>query len=229
MPCEVKSMVTLGNEWDALLKDEFEKAYYLRLRSFLAQEYKTQTIYPDMYDIFNALRYTPYSQVKAVILGQDPYHGEGQAHGLCFSVKKGIKPPPSLINIFKEIHDELGIAPPNHGELTQWAKNGVLLLNTSLTVRAGQANSHQGLGWETFTDKVISLLNENPSPMVFLLWGANARKKQALLNNPNHLVLSCAHPSPLSAYNGFFGCGHFKACNDFLLSKGIAPVDWKII
>lgn len=222
-------MVTLGNEWDSLLQEEFEKEYYLRLRSFLAQEYRTQTVYPDMYDIFNALRYTSYSDVKAVILGQDPYHGEGQAHGLCFSVKKGVKPPPSLVNIFKEIHAELGIAPPEHGELTQWAREGVLLLNTALTVREGQPNSHQGLGWETFTDRVIALLNERKTPMVFLLWGANARKKQALLNNPKHLVLSSAHPSPLSAYNGFFGCGHFRACNEFLLSKGIKPINWEII
>lgn len=222
-------MVNLGNEWDELLAEEFKKDYYLRLRATLAREYKIQTIYPDMYDIFNALRYTPYSQVKAVILGQDPYHGEGQAHGLCFSVKKGVQPPPSLQNIFKEIQSELGIAPPNHGELTQWAKDGVLLLNTALTVRAGQANSHRGLGWETFTDRVIALLNERETPMVFLLWGANARKKKALLTNPSHLVLTCAHPSPLSAYNGFFGCGHFKACNDFLVSKGIAPVNWEIV
>lgn len=222
-------MVNLGNEWDELLAEEFKKDYYLRLRATLAREYKTRTIYPDMYDIFNALRYTSYSQVKAVILGQDPYHGEGQAHGLCFSVKKGVQPPPSLQNIFKEIQNELGIAPPNHGELTQWAKDGVLLLNTALTVRAGQANSHRGLGWETFTDRVIALLNERQTPMVFLLWGANARQKKALITNPGHLVLTCAHPSPLSAYNGFFGCGHFKECNDFLVSKGIAPVNWEIV
>lgn len=222
-------MVNLGNEWDELLAEEFKKDYYLRLRATLAREYKTRTIYPDMYDIFNALRYTSYSQVKAVILGQDPYHGEGQAHGLCFSVKKGVQPPPSLQNIFKEIQNELGIAPPNHGELTQWAKDGVLLLNTALTVRAGQANSHRGLGWETFTDRVIALLNERQTPMVFLLWGANARQKKALITNPVHLVLTCAHPSPLSAYNGFFGCGHFKECNDFLVSKGIAPVNWEIV
>lgn len=222
-------MVNLGNEWDELLAAEFKKDYYLRLRATLAREYKTRTIYPDMYDIFNALRYTSYSQVKAVILGQDPYHGEGQAHGLCFSVKKGVQPPPSLQNIFKEIQNELGIAPPNHGELTQWAKDGVLLLNTALTVRAGQANSHRGLGWETFTDRVIALLNERQTPMVFLLWGANARQKKALITNPVHLVLTCPHPSPLSAYNGFFGCGHFKECNDFLVSKGIAPVNWEIV
>lgn len=221
-------MVSIGNEWDTLLAGEFKKDYYLRLRSILANEYKTQTIYPNMYDIFNALKYTSYSDVKAVILGQDPYHGPGQAHGLCFSVKKGVEPPPSLKNIFKEIKDELGIEPPNHGELTAWTKQGVLLLNTVLTVRAGQANSHKGLGWESFTDKVIELLNERNKPMVFLLWGANARQKTTLITNPAHLILSCAHPSPLSAYNGFFGCGHFKRCNDFLISNGEYPIDWRL-
>lgn len=221
-------MVSIGNEWDTLLAGEFKKDYYLRLRSILANEYKTQTIYPNMYDIFNALKYTSYSDVKAVILGQDPYHGPGQAHGLCFSVKKGVEPPPSLKNIFKEIKDELRIEPPNHGELTAWTKQGVLLLNTVLTVRAGQANSHKGLGWESFTDKVIELLNERNKPMVFLLWGANARQKTTLITNPAHLILSCAHPSPLSAYNGFFGCGHFKRCNDFLISNGEDPIDWRL-
>lgn len=221
-------MVSIGNEWDTLLAGEFKKDYYLRLRSILANEYKTQTIYPNMYDIFNALKYTSYSDVKAVILGQDPYHGPGQAHGLCFSVKKEVEPPPSLKNIFKEIKDELGIEPPNHGELTAWTKQGVLLLNTVLTVRAGQANSHKGLGWESFTDKVIELLNERNKPMVFLLWGANARQKTTLITNPAHLILSCAHPSPLSAYNGFFGCGHFKRCNDFLISNGEDPIDWRL-
>lgn len=221
-------MVNIGNEWDSLLAEEFKKDYYLRLRSILANEYKTQTIYPNMYDIFNALKYTSYSDVKAVILGQDPYHGPGQAHGLCFSVKKGVEPPPSLKNIFKEIKDELGIEPPNHGELTAWTKQGVLLLNTVLTVRAGQANSHKGLGWESFTDKVIELLNERSKPMVFLLWGANARQKTTLITNPAHLILSCAHPSPLSAYNGFFGCGHFKRCNEFLISNGEEPIDWRL-
>lgn len=221
-------MVKLGNEWDDLLKSEFQKEYYLRLRSALKQEYQNQTVYPDMYDIFNALRYTSYSQVKAVILGQDPYHGPGQAHGLCFSVKRGVAAPPSLKNVFKEIQDELGIAPPDHGELTAWARQGVLLLNTVLTVRAGQANSHRGMGWERFTDKVITLLNEREAPMVFLLWGANARQKTALITNPAHLVLSCAHPSPLSAFHGFFGCGHFKACNQFLQKNQIEPIDWQI-
>ena len=221
-------MVNIGNEWDSLLAEEFEKQYYLKLRAILANEYKTQTIYPNMHDIFNALKYTSYSDVKAVIIGQDPYHGPNQAHGLCFSVKRGVVPPPSLKNIFKEIEAELGIKPPNHGELTQWAENGVLLLNASLTVRAGQANSHKNIGWEVFTDNIISLLNKREAPMVFLLWGANAKQKQALITNPNHKILTCAHPSPLSAFNGFFGCGHFKECNEFLVSKGIEPVNWEI-
>lgn len=221
-------MVQLGNEWDELLREEFQKEYYLKLRTILKQEYRTQTVYPDMYDIFNALRYTSFSDVKAVILGQDPYHGKGQAHGLCFSVKKGVEPPPSLKNIFQEIQTELGIEPPDHGELTAWAKQGVLLLNTALTVRAGQANSHRGIGWETFTDAVVQQLNRREKPMVFLLWGANARSKKAWITNPNHLVLTCAHPSPLSAYQGFFGCGHFRACNEFLQKNQMEPIDWRI-
>lgn len=221
-------MVHIGNEWDELLKDEFQKEYYQKLRAVLANEYKTHTVYPDMYDIFNALKYTSYSDVKAVIIGQDPYHGPGQAHGLCFSVKRGIEPPPSLKNIFKEINDELGIAPPNHGELTSWAKQGVLMLNAVLTVRAGQANSHKGIGWETFTDKVIELLNERSKPIVFLLWGGNARRKAQLVTNPSHKILACAHPSPLSAYNGFFGCGHFIKCNELLSSVGEAPINWAL-
>ncbi len=221
-------MIHIGNEWDELLKDEFQKEYYQKLRAVLANEYKTHTVYPDMYDIFNALKYTSYSDVKAVIIGQDPYHGPGQAHGLCFSVKRGIEPPPSLKNIFKEINDELGIAPPNHGELTSWAKQGVLMLNTVLTVRAGQANSHKGIGWETFTDKVIELLNERSKPIVFLLWGGNARRKAQLVTNPSHKILACAHPSPLSAYNGFFGCGHFVKCNEFLNSVGETPINWAL-
>lgn len=221
-------MVTIGNEWDNLLKDEFQKEYYRKLRAILANEYKTQTIYPDMYDIFNALKYTSYSDVKAVIIGQDPYHGEGQAHGLCFSVKKGVEAPPSLKNIFKEIEDELNIKPPSHGCLTDWAEQGVLLLNAVLTVRASLANSHKNIGWETFTDKIISILNEREKPIVFLLWGANARKKAQLITNPVHKILECAHPSPLSAYNGFFGCGHFKMCNDFLKESGEKEIDWQI-
>ncbi|MBQ6172004.1 MAG: uracil-DNA glycosylase [Clostridia bacterium] len=220
--------VRFGNDWDGLLADEFRKDYYLRLRAFLKNEYATKTIYPDMYDIFNALKYTAYNDVKAVILGQDPYHGPGQAHGLCFSVKKGIAAPPSLVNIFRELQDDLGIDPPPHGELTQWAKNGVLLLNTVLTVRAGAANSHRNMGWEIFTDRVISLLNEREAPMVFLLWGTPARQKAKLITNKNHLILQTVHPSPLSAYGGFFGCRHFSQCNDFLISKGMEPINWQI-
>lgn len=221
-------MVNIGNEWDKLLADEFKKDYYLQLRQFLISEYNSHTIYPPMNDIFNALKTTSYSDVKAVILGQDPYHGAGQAHGMCFSVKKGTPPPPSLQNIFKEIHDELGLPIPPHGELTKWAKNGVLLLNTVLTVREGQANSHKGHGWEILTDRVIELLNERDTPIVFLLWGGNARSKAKLITNPKHLVLQCAHPSPLSAYNGFFGCGHFIRANEFLKNNGIDPIDWSL-
>lgn len=219
-------MVNIGNEWDGLLADEFKKDYYLQLRQFLISEYNSRTVYPPMNDIFNALRYTSYSDVKAVILGQDPYHGACQAHGLCFSVKKGTPPPPSLQNIFKEINAELGLPIPNHGELAEWAKSGVLMLNTVLTVREGQANSHRGHGWEIFTDKVIELLNKREQPIVFLLWGGNARAKTKLITNPKHLILQCAHPSPLSAYNGFFGCGHFVKANEFLKSQGVEPINW---
>lgn len=222
-------MVNIGNEWDELLADEFKKDYYLQLRQFLISEYNSRTIYPPMNDIFNALKATSYSDVKAVILGQDPYHGAGQAHGMCFSVKKGTPPPPSLQNIFKEIQSELGFPIPAHGELTAWAKSGVLLLNTVLTVREGQANSHRGHGWEILTDRVIELLNERETPIVFLLWGGNARAKAKLITNPKHLVLQCAHPSPLSAYNGFFGCGHFIKANEFLQSNGISPINWSIV
>lgn len=221
-------MVHIGNEWDTLLAEEFKKEYYLRLRAVLAREYRTQTVYPDMNDIFNALKYTDYRDVKAVILGQDPYHGPGQAHGLCFSVKRGVAPPPSLQNIFQELNADLGIAPPPHGELTDWARQGVLLLNTVLTVRARSANSHKGIGWEIFTDRVITLLNEREKPIVFLLWGANAKQKAALITNPSHKILTAAHPSPFSAYNGFFGCRHFSAANKFLEEHGIAPIDWTI-
>lgn len=221
-------MVNIGNEWDELLKGEFEKEYYLNLRAFLANEYRTQKIYPNMYDIFNALKYTSYSDVKAVILGQDPYHGEGQAHGLCFSVKRGVTPPPSLKNIFKEIHDDLGIEPPNHGELTKWTKEGVLLLNTVLTVRQGQPNSHKGRGWEIFTDRVIELLNEREKPIVFLLWGSNARQKKALITNPSHIILETTHPSPFSAYNGFLGCRHFSKTNQMLEQNGETAIDWSL-
>lgn len=221
-------MVNIGNEWDDLLKDEFTKEYYLQLREFLKKEYFSCNVYPDMYDIFNALRYTSYSDVKAVIIGQDPYHGRGQAHGLCFSVQKGVAVPPSLQNIYKEIYDDLGIPPVNHGYLKKWADNGVLLMNAVLTVREGQANSHKGKGWENFTDRVIELLNQREKPIVFLLWGGNAKQKMRLITNPNHLILQAAHPSPLSAFNGFFGCRHFSKANEFLSSKGIEPIDWRV-
>ena len=222
-------MVNFENEWDELLKDEFQKDYYQNLRKFLIKEYKTQTIYPDMYDIYNAMKYTSYEDVKVVILGQDPYHEPNQAHGLSFSVKKGVEPPPSLKNIFKEINDELGIDNSGkHGELTNWAKSGVLLLNTVLTVRRGMANSHKDKGWEQFTDRVIALLNEREKPVVFLLWGNNAKTKRKLITGRQHLVLASAHPSPLSAYHGFFGCGHFAETNKFLEANGMEPVNWSI-
>lgn len=222
-------MIEFNNEWDELLKDEFKKPYYLELRKKLIYEYRTQQIFPGMYDIFNALKYTSYSDIKAVIIGQDPYHGVGQAHGLSFSVKKGVAPPPSLVNIFKEIKSDLGIDNMGkHGELTEWAKNGVLLLNSVLTVRANQARSHRNLGWEEFTDNVIRLINLREKPVVFMLWGADAKAKEKLITNPNHLILKAAHPSPLSAFNGFFGCRHFSKANEFLKSKGIEKIDWSI-
>ncbi len=222
-------MVNIGNEWDAVLDGEFDKEYYLTLRKKLINEYRTQQIFPNMYDIFNALKYTSYSDVKCVIIGQDPYHGIGQAHGLSFSVKKGIVPPPSLVNIFKEIRDDIGTDNlGKHGELTKWAESGVLLLNSVLTVRANQARSHRGLGWENFTTEVIKKLNERETPMVFMLWGADAKAKKQYITNNNHLILTSAHPSPLSAYNGFFGCRHFSQANNFLTAKGIEPIDWSI-
>lgn len=221
-------MVQIGNDWDQILKGEFEKDYYLKLRNFIAHEYKTQTVYPDMYDIFNALKYTAYQDVKVVILGQDPYHGPKQAHGLCFSVKKGITPPPSLQNIFQELKSDVGCRIPTHGELTKWTKQGVLLLNTVLTVRRGQANSHANKGWEILTDEIIRKLDERPQPIVFLLWGKNAKAKAALIHNPAHLILSCSHPSPYSAEYGFFGCRHFSKVNQFLIEQGKAPIDWQI-
>ena len=221
-------MVNIGNDWDKLLEGEFSKPYYLELRNFLKAEYKAHTIYPDMYDIFNALKYTPYNKAKVLILGQDPYHEPGQAHGLAFSVKKGTEPPPSLKNIYKELSTDVGFVPPLHGELTKWAEQGVLLLNTSLTVRRSQANSHRGKGWEVFTDRVIELLNQRETPIVFMLWGNNAKAKAPLITNPRHLVLTAPHPSPLSAFSGFFGCKHFSKCNDFLKNNGIEPIDWSL-
>ncbi|MDD3171318.1 MAG: uracil-DNA glycosylase [Bacilli bacterium] len=220
-------MVNLNNKWDILLKDEFNKEYYKNLRVFLAEEYKNHTIYPSMYDIFNALKLTDFDDVKAVILGQDPYHGENQAHGLSFSVREGIEQPPSLKNIYKEIENDLGIKMSTSGDLTSWAKSGVLLLNTVLTVRANQANSHRGKGWEIFTDKVIELLNAREKPIVFILWGNNAKEKKIKITNPIHLILTAPHPSPLSAYNGFFGCQHFSKTNDFLRKNKIEEINWK--
>ncbi len=221
-------MVNIGNGWDALLKDEFQKDYYLELRKFLKFEYSHYRVYPDMFDIFNALKLCDYGDVKAVLLGQDPYHGAGQAEGLCFSVKDGVEKPPSLKNIFKEYTADLGYPEPASGSLRGWARSGVLLLNTALTVREGQPNSHSGKGWEIFTDRVIELLNERERPMVFILWGRNARSKKALITSPRHLVLEAAHPSPLSASSGFFGCRHFSKTNEFLKSAGLEPVDWKL-
>ena len=221
-------MVNIGNVWDQVLEGEFEKEYYQKLRAFLIQEYRTRTIYSGMYDIFNALKYTPYDQVKAVILGQDPYHEPGQAHGMSFSVKKGVKQPPSLVNIFRELEDDLGISPPDHGYLMKWAEEGVLLLNTCLTVREHQANSHRGKGWEIFTDRVISLLNERKTPIVFILWGANAKSKAQLITGKQHLILTGAHPSPLSAYNGFFGGRYFSKTNAFLEENGEKSIDWDL-
>ena len=221
-------MVTLGNEWDILLRNEFKKPYYLKLREFLISEYSNRTIYPDMHDIFNALKLTTYSNVKVVILGQDPYHEPNQAHGLSFSVKPGQDIPPSLQNIYKELNEDLGCYIPNNGYLQKWANQGVLLLNTVLTVRAHEANSHKGRGWEQFTDAVIRKLNEKNEPIVFLLWGKPAQMKKSMLNNPNHLILQAPHPSPLSAYRGFFGCRHFSQTNEFLKQHGLEPIDWQI-
>ncbi len=221
-------MVSFGNDWDDLLVQEFKMDYYLKLRQFLIHEYKNYTIYPGMYDIFNALKFSSRSDTKVVILGQDPYHGEGQAHGLAFSVPAGIPSPPSLLNIFKELHEDLGCYIPNNGCLIPWAKQGVLLLNTALTVRANTPNSHRGKGWETFTDKVIELVNEKETPVVFLLWGSNAKVKINLIDTSKHLVLTAAHPSPLSASKGFFGCRHFSKTNSFLRQTGQPEINWQI-
>ncbi|WP_244833980.1 uracil-DNA glycosylase [Clostridium sp. BJN0001] len=218
----------LKNDWKTYLDSEFKKDYYLKLRQFLIQEYKTQKIYPNMYDLFNALHYTPYSKVKVVILGQDPYHGPNQAHGLSFSVNKGVKTPPSLVNIFKELHDDIGCYIPNNGYLKKWADEGVLLLNTVLSVRAKEANSHRKMGWEEFTDKVIASLNEKENPIVFILWGNNAISKEKLITNKKHLILKSVHPSPLSASRGFFGSRPFSKTNKFLKETGQTPIDWQI-
>ncbi len=221
-------MVNLGNDWDNLLKEEFEKEYYIKLRDFLKYEYSHYKIHPDMYDIFNALKWTSYNDTKIVIIGQDPYHEENQAHGLSFSVKVGVDIPPSLLNIYKELNAELGTYIPNNGYLEKWARQGVMLLNSSLTVRHGLANSHRNKGWEIFTSRVIEILNEREKPVIFMLWGNNAKEKAALVTNPNHFVLTSAHPSPLSASRGFFGCGHFRKANDLLTNLGEKPIDWQI-
>ena len=220
-------MFHFGNGWDALLAPEYDKPYYQALRAFLKQEYLSSgvRIFPPMEDLFAAFRHTDYGDVKAVILGQDPYHEYGQAHGLCFSVRKGVEVPPSLVNIFKEQKNDLGITQPGHGDLTTWADRGVLLLNSVLTVREGAAGSHRNKGWEQFTDRAISLLNDREEPVVFLLWGSYARAKKELITNPRHLVLECPHPSPLSASRGFFGCRHFSGCNAFL---GERAIDWQL-
>lgn len=222
-------MVKIGNDWDTILADEWQKPYYLELREFLKQEYKNHTVYPQMNDIFNALKYTSYKDTKVVIIGQDPYHGEGQAHGLCFSVLSGVEPPPSLKNIFKELESDLNIIqPPHFGELTAWAKQGVLLLNNVLTVRAATPNSHKLSGWQKVTDRIIEELNRKETPIVFLLWGNNAIQKAKIINNPIHTKLTTVHPSPLSAYGGFFGCKHFSKTNEILKNAGLEPIDWQL-
>ena len=216
----------IGNDWDSILAAEFEKEYYGKLRTFLTEEYETQRIYPPQPDVFNALRYSSYADTKVVILGQDPYHQEGQAHGLCFSVNKGVKIPPSLGNIYKELQADLGIQPPQHGYLASWAQQGVLLLNTVLTVRDSMPNSHKGRGWETFTDVIIRRLNEREKPIVFILWGANAKTKEKLITAKHHLILTGTHPSPLSAHTGFFGGAYFSRANRFLELENQEPINW---
>lgn len=221
-------MTILKNDWAPLLQEEFQKPYYLKLRQFLVDEYNQRTIFPDKYDIFNALHFTSYKDTKVVILGQDPYHGPGQAHGLSFSVKPGIAVPPSLKNIYKELADDLGYEIPNHGYLEHWAKQGVLMLNTVLTVRAGKAHSHKGKGWEKFTDQVISLLNQREKPVVFILWGRPAQMKKSLITNTHHYLIESPHPSPLSASRGFFGSKPFSKVNQFLRENGMEEIDWQI-
>lgn len=221
-------MAILRNDWAPLLESEFQQPYYLQLREFLKREYATRTVFPDMYDIFNALHLTSYRETKVVILGQDPYHGAGQAHGLSFSVKPGVKHPPSLQNIFKELADDQGCPIPNHGYLVRWAEQGVLLLNTVLTVREGEPNSHKGMGWERFTDRVISLLNEREQPIVFILWGRHAQEKRSLITSSRHLIIESPHPSPFSANRGFFGSRPFSRANRFLEENGWGAIDWRI-
>ena len=221
-------MAQLTGDWAEALSGEFQKPYYRKLYERIRQEYSTGVVYPPADDIFNAFHLTPLSKVKAVILGQDPYHEPNQAHGLCFSVQKGVDIPPSLVNIYKELHDDLGCDIPTHGYLTKWADQGVLLLNTVLTVRAHQANSLKGIGWEEFTDAAIRAVDTQDRPIVFMLWGSPAQRKAELLHNPKHLILKAPHPSPLSAYRGFFGCRHFSQANAFLKEHGAEPIDWEI-
>lgn len=221
-------MVKLCNDWDIVLESEFKKEYYLNLREFLKVEYNSNVIYPNANNIFEALKHTSYKGTKVLILGQDPYHGEGQAHGLAFSVQKGIQTPPSLLNIYKELESDLGCFIPNNGYLMPWADQGVLLLNTVLTVRAHEANSHKDKGWEIFTDSIIKLLNERKEPVIFVLWGSNARSKKKLIDNKKHYILEAPHPSPLSAYRGFFGCKHFSKINETLKNINKEPIDWQI-
>ena len=221
-------MIQIGNDWDAVLKEENGKEYFMKLQEFLAEERQTHMVYPPEKDVFNALKYSSLADTKVVIFGQDPYHEPGQAHGMCFSVNKGIAVPPSLINIYKEIETDLGIKPPSHGYLADWAGQGVLLLNTVLTVRRGEANSHRGKGWETFTDRVTEALNEREKPMVFILWGANAREKAKLITNKEHMIITGAHPSPLSAWKGFFGGRYFSKANRFLKITGQTPINWDL-
>lgn len=221
-------MGAIANDWLEPLSPEFKKPYYAKLYKTIREEYTSRQIFPDSQDIFNAFSLTPLSEVKVVILGQDPYHNVGQAHGLCFSVKPDVDIPPSLVNIYQELQSDLGCYIPDNGYLVKWAKQGVLLLNTVLTVRAHEANSHRGIGWEEFTDAAIRILNQQDRPIVFMLWGRPAQVKKSMLNNPNHLVLEAPHPSPLSAYRGFFGCRHFSRANAFLEDHGLTPIDWQI-
>ncbi len=221
-------MAMISNDWLPALKDEFKKDYYKNLFAFVKDEYSRSVIYPPSDDIFNALHLTPLEDVKVLILGQDPYFNEKQAHGLCFSVQPGVEIPPSLKNIYEELHTDLGCYIPNNGYLTKWARQGVLLLNTVLTVRAHEPNSHQGKGWEQFTDAIIEKVNEQDRPIVYMLWGRPAQSKIKMLNNTKHLILTAPHPSPLSAYRGFFGCHHFSQANDFLQKNGMDPIDWQI-
>ena len=218
----------IGNDWDKLLNDEYNKDYFRNLEDFVLDEYKHKIIYPKISDVYNAFRYTSFDNIKVVILGQDPYHGEGQAEGLCFSVKRGVQKPPSLLNIFKELHDDLGYEIPKNGSLVPWTKEGVLLLNAVLTVEKDKAASHKGRGWERFTDEVIKIINKKKTPVVFILWGSYARSKKELITNDKHFIIESAHPSPLSAHNGFFGSRPFSKANNFLIAHNIKPINWEI-